>query len=86
MKISSLKFLVRHIRGNQNVVANTLSRIFEPSEVEETVEASCNLTTTNFPLAFHDLRKLQLEDPELSGIRDRFRRFEKVVNYVLRIG
>jgi len=84
VKISSLKFLVRHIRGTQNVVADALSRMFEPSEVEETVEASCNLTTTNFPLAFHDLMKLQREDPELSEIRNRIRRGEKVVNYLLR--
>jgi len=74
VKITSLKFLVRHIRGTQNIVADTLSLMFEPSEVEEPVEASCNLTPTNFPLAFHDLRKLQLEDPELSEIRNRNRR------------
>ena len=86
VKISSLKFLVMHIRGTQNVVADTLSRMFEPSEVEEPVEACCNLKTTNFPLAFHDVRKLQLEDPELSEIRDRIRRGEKVVNYILRNG
>jgi len=84
VKISSLKFLVKHIRGTQNIVADTLSRMFEPSEVEEPVVACCNLTTTNFPLAFHDLRKLQLEDPELSEIRTRIQRGKKVVNYLLR--
>jgi len=52
VKISSLKYLMKHIRGTQNVVADALSRMFEPSGVEEPVEASCNLTTTNFPLAF----------------------------------
>ena len=52
VKISSLKFQVKHKRGTQNIVADMLSRMFESSEVEETVEARCNLTTTNFPLAF----------------------------------
>ena len=84
VKISPLKFLVKHIRGTQNIVADKLSRMFEPSEVEEPVVACCNLTTTNFPLAFHDLRKLQLEDPELSEIRTRIQRGKKVVNYLLR--
>jgi thiaminase len=33
-KISALKFQVRHIRGKQNIVADTLSRLFEAPKHE----------------------------------------------------
>jgi hypothetical protein len=69
--ISALKFQVRHIRGTQNIVDDTLSRMFDSSPAEESTLASCNLTLTNFPLAFHDFKQLQLQNPELVDIRNR---------------
>jgi hypothetical protein len=42
-KISALKFQVRHIRGTQNVIADSLSRMFEGTPVEENETVQCNL-------------------------------------------
>jgi hypothetical protein len=47
-RISAFKFEVRHIRGTQNVVANTLSRMFDSAEVAEEPNVSCNLTLSHF--------------------------------------
>ena len=85
-KISALKFQVKHIRGTQNIVADALSRMFESSPDEESNQVSCNLTLTNFPLAFHDFKQLQLQDPELIGIRNRLGHVEKIDNYFLSRG
>ena len=86
VKIAALKFQVRHIRGSQNVVADTLSRMFEPDSSEETIQASCNMAVTNFPLAFNDLKELQLQDAELQEIKTRLQSGEKVLNYRLSQG
>jgi hypothetical protein len=67
VKISSLKFEVQHIRGTQNVVADTLSRMFEGRASQE-VETPCNAVLSHFPLAFQDMAVLQRQDPELSEI------------------
>jgi transposase InsO family protein len=85
-KISALKFQVRHICGMQNIVADTLSRMFEFSPAEESNLASCNLTLTNFPLAFHYLKQLQLQDPELLDIRNRLSQRQKIDHYRLSKG
>jgi hypothetical protein len=56
VKITSFKFLVQHIRGTQNVVADTLSCMFE--ECPDTKkEAPCCNVLTRFPLVFEDLAK-----------------------------
>jgi hypothetical protein len=57
-KISTLKFEVHHIRGTQNVVAGTLSHMFETPPLEENFQTRCCVVLTDFPLAFQDLRKL----------------------------
>jgi hypothetical protein len=57
--------------------------MFDSSPAEEKTLASCNLTLINFPLAFHDLMQLQLQDPELVDIRNRFGQVEKVDHYSL---
>jgi hypothetical protein len=86
-KISALKFQVKHIRGTQNVVADKLSRTLEsPGNDETTTPAVCYLTLTNFPLAFHDLKELQLQDPELNRVKDKLQKGEKVGNYRLSKG
>jgi hypothetical protein len=59
VKISALKFQVRHIRGTQNIVADNLSRIFEAPLPEEPDPEICRLTLTAFPLAFQELGLLQ---------------------------
>jgi hypothetical protein len=85
-KISSLKFEVRHIRGTENVVADALSRMFDSAEVEDPQTVTCNLALTHFPLAFHDLKQMQQQDPELAQISAKLQRGDRVANYVLSQG
>ena len=66
MKISVLKFQVRHIRGTQNIMADTLSSMFESSPPDEPDQVVCNLVLTAFPLAFQELG--QLEDVVLAAV------------------
>jgi len=68
VKISALKFEVRHVRCMQNIVTDTLSRKFElhPSDSANQVES--HLVLTEFPLAFQELAQLQWEDSTLAGI------------------
>jgi hypothetical protein len=59
VKLSALKFQVRHIRGTQNIVADTLSRMFEIPPPGAPNPEVCHLTLMAFPLAFQELGKLQ---------------------------
>jgi hypothetical protein len=54
VRISSLKFKVQHIRGTQNIVAETLSRIFE-GQVPHEPAVSCHAVFNHFPLVFQEL-------------------------------
>jgi hypothetical protein len=85
VKISALKFEVRHIRGTQNIVADTLSRMFETPPHED-VSVSCGVTLTEFPLAFQDMKQLQRQDPTLCDIMSKLERGERVENYLLSKG
>jgi hypothetical protein len=84
VRISSLNFEVRHIRGTLNIVADTLSRMFEPSQEQEQAQVSCRLTLTSFPLVFQDLAKLQREDVSLADTISRLEKGDKVGSYTLR--
>jgi hypothetical protein len=86
VKISALKFQVRHIRGTLNVVADALSRMFDPPSEEPVKQALCQLNLTNFPLAFHELSQLQRKDVELADIMGKLDRGELVENYSLSQG
>jgi hypothetical protein len=82
-KISALKFQVRHIRGTQNIIADTLSQMFESAPVNESPTVQCNLTLANFPLAFNDLKQLQVQDRELNEIWNKLSQGDKVAHYCL---
>jgi hypothetical protein len=60
--------------------------MFDSSPAEKSNLSSCNLTLTNFPLAFHVLKQLQLQDPELVDIRNRLGQGEKIDHYRLSKG
>jgi transposase InsO family protein len=59
--------------------------MFESPPVEE-ASVSCGVTLTEFPVAFQDLKKLQLQDPVLVDIKSKLERGEKVQNYLLSRG
>jgi hypothetical protein len=81
VKISALKFQVRHIRGMQNIVADTLSRMFEAPLSEAHEPEICHLTLTSFPLAFQELGQLQREDTVLADIIAKLERGDNIPNY-----
>jgi transposase InsO family protein len=80
-KISALKFIVRHIQGAQNTVADALSRMFEVPTDGDSSPVNCNVALTEFPLAFQDLKALQSQDPDLSHTIRRLRDGESVEAY-----
>ena len=86
VQLSVLKFQVRHIRGTQNIVADTLSRMFEAPPPEVPNPEVCHLTLTAFPLAFQEPGQLQREDPVLAGIIAKLERGDNVWNYSLSKG
>ena len=86
VKISALKFQASHIRGRQNIVADTLSRMFESPGSEAPNLVECHLALMKFPLAFQDLGELQKEDLVLAGIVAQIEKGENVGNYFLSKG
>ena len=72
LRLNCYKFKVQHIRGTQNVVADTLSRMFQLPNTrsgEDNIETTTvNTLITNFPLAFKDIAYHQQLDPKLCKI------------------
>ena len=66
MRLSAFKYVPLHIRGSDNVIADALSRMFEPAE--EPNKPVIVPVVVNFPLAFADLSSHQAQDPQLSQI------------------
>jgi hypothetical protein len=77
---------VRHIRGTQNIVADTLSRTFESSSPEVLNQVACLLALTTLPLAFQELGQLQRQDSVLADITAKLNKGNKVNNYSLSKG
>jgi hypothetical protein len=85
VRISSFKFKVQHIRGTQNIVADTLSRMFQGQILHEP-ETSCLAVLSHFPLVFQALAALQRQDPELSVIISKLENKEPDPKYSLSNG
>ena len=78
----------RHIKGTQNVVADTLSRMFQsptktPENKENPETAFANTVITEFPLAFTNIALYQLQDPLLKPIIEQLTQNIKSEKYVL---
>jgi transposase InsO family protein len=86
VKISALKFEVRHVRGTQNIVADTLSRMFEVPMAESPGQVESNLVLTDFPLAFEEIAQLQRQDSMLDSIRAQPEKGDVVKGYSLSKG
>jgi hypothetical protein len=54
--------------------------MFDSALEEESSEVQCNLTLTDFPLAFHDFRQLQAQDREIN-IKNRLGQGAKIEHY-----
>jgi len=86
LKISALKFEVRHVRGTQNIVAGTLSRMLDSHTSDSANHIESHLVLTEFPLAFQELAQLQQEDPTLAGIVAQLEKGDMVDGYSLSKG
>jgi hypothetical protein len=86
IKISSMKFQVQHVRGTQNVIADSLSRMFEEYQPKEQEDTAISAVLTDSPLAFQDLGELQHQDTELCTIMKKLQKGEVVRNYSIEKG
>jgi hypothetical protein len=81
VRISSFKFVVHHIRGTQNVIADTLSRMYEGTE-----PLSVSPVLLEFPMFYDDIGVHQRADSALSPIMDRLASGEDITGYSLAKG
>ena len=86
IKISSMKFQVQHVRGTQNVIADSLSSMFEGYQPKEEEAKTISAVLTASPLAFQDLGELQHQDTELCTIMKKLQKGEVVRNYSIEKG
>jgi len=86
VKISAIKFEVRRVRGTQNIVADTLSRMFDSHASDLANQIESHLVLTEFPLAFQELGQLQQKDPTLAGIVAQLEKGDMVDGYRLSKG
>ena len=84
--MSALKFKFRHVRGTQNIVADTLSRMIASPTSDSVEQVESNLVLTDFPLAFQELTQLQREDSALAGILTQLEKSDTVGGYTLSKG
>lgn len=68
VQISSFKFKVQHIRGTDNVIADTLSRMFHEDNSTPSLSVPCQSVLMQFPMAFTDILTHQRNDPEWAPI------------------
>jgi hypothetical protein len=64
--LSAFKFHVHHIQGSQNVIADTLSRMYDPG-----VQVLVAPVLLQFPILFEDIATHQRSDPDLKTLIDR---------------
>ena len=92
VRISAFKFKVTHLRSSQNVIADTLSRMFEGYPCEDVSdESQCadfkiNSILTQLPMAFESLSEFQHKDPSLRDLIQRLSDGEDVKPYILKNG
>jgi hypothetical protein len=81
VRISSFKFVVHHIRGTQNVIADTLSRMYEGME-----PLPVSPILVEFPMLYDDIGTHQRSDPALCSVIDRLSSGEDIREYSLAKG
>ena len=91
VRISSFKFVVKHIRGSDNCVADALSRMFYDDDtnsgpVQETPVVVANAILADCPLAFTNIRSAQDTDQKLAPIIQSLESGQLVKPYVMKGG
>jgi hypothetical protein len=85
-RISSFKFRVQHIRGTENVIADTLSRMFLEEPCTDLDSHDFCGVLRSCPVAFQHLGNLQKADPELNKIIQNLEKGEVIPRYHLHKG
>jgi hypothetical protein len=75
-----------HIKGTLNVVADTLSRMFETGESQDSLPSIVAPVLCDMPLAFEDLTSHQAQDPEITAIIQKLEAVEPITPYSMRDG
>lgn len=81
LKLTALRFEIVHIRGTENVIADTLSRMFQVDKANDilkeqsvtdstNVETQVNSVLTDFPLTFSTVRDHQMNDSHIVHLMD----------------
>ena len=92
MRISAFKFNATHIRSSQNLIADTLSRMFEGYPCEDVPdESQCSKFKINnilfqLPLAFESLVEFQRKDTFIANLIQHLSTGDGVKPYILRNG
>jgi hypothetical protein len=81
VRLSAFKFVPHHIKGTLNVMADTLSRMFETAEPQNNLPSVVALLLYDMPWAFTDLKSHKTQDPESLGIIQRLEAGESITPY-----
>lgn len=85
LKLSAYKYVVRHIRGTDNVVADALSRMYQDEDLSS---GSCSVNVANIDLMlpdlFTDMSQHQNADDTCKAFIERLRNGEILPGYKLR--
>jgi hypothetical protein len=89
--LSEFKFVPHHIRGTQNITADTQSRMFQdPGKTETSSKLPESPVIApvllDLPLAFEKMGQHQSDDPVLRDIIDRLSKGEQISKYVVNKG
>jgi hypothetical protein len=79
VRLSSSIYQIHHIRGMQNVIAETVSCMYDAS-----VHIPVSPVLLEFPMLSEDIGTHQWSDPVRSALTDRLSSGEKVSRYVRR--
>lgn len=88
LKLSKFDYEVQHIKGESNVIADALSRLYQDEDNQthqETETEHLNLLQ-DVPLSFVSIQQHQTTDPDCELIRTRIHSGEDVDNFVIKDG
>jgi hypothetical protein len=86
VRLSAFKFVPDHIKSTLNVVADTLSRMFETRESQDSLPSIVAPVLYDMPLAFDDLRSHQAQDSEITAVIQKLEAGEPITPYSMRDG
>lgn len=88
LRLSEFSYDLEHCRATQNILADTLSRLFDQKESENKIEeiktSDVTLILKEFPECFSSLPDYQRNDPELKNIISQIENKQKVQHFEIK--